>query len=111
MNMTETAKQNLLWSGLVVFATLIGVWFRSDGFVSWGVDLLYVYVDAAVLSFGIVLVSMISGWLLFPPLIWFAKDNLNQKTEASDLGNGIDVYILIYVVVAAVLVFSDTVGR
>jgi hypothetical protein len=53
---------------------------------------------------------MLSGWILFPLMIW-AVDRSDTKTDAFEDTNEVDVYVLIYTVIAAVLVFGDLVGR
>jgi hypothetical protein len=93
-----------------VIATFIGQWFRSEGLRDFAVSILYVYIDAALLAFGIFLVSMFSGWLIFPLMIWATKQQ-NQETEIFESSDHVSVYVLIYTIIAAVLVFKDAVGR
>lgn len=103
-------NQSVYWSTMNVIATFIGQWFRSNDLRNFGIDILNVYLDAALLAFGIFLVSMLSGWLIFPLMIWISKQE-EENGQVVEGSGQISVYILIYTIIAAVLVFKDAVGR
>lgn len=107
---TLLSKPNVYWSVTTVIATLIGLAFRSHGLRQFALNVLHIYFDAGLLAFGIFLVSMLSGWLIFPLMIGGIHRSGENRSELENDNPG-DVYVLIYTVIAAVLVFEDVLGR